>query len=374
MKSLLSIRTAGERAVLCALGMAAGSTSKAVQADYMLHAAPGNMIYGYFWGETPPVLKVKSGQIVTIDTTDLTGITAEHPEQFFIDHHVSLDLDGVKDLIAVKKGVPPSGIQGHMMTGPIYIEGAEPGDTLEVRLLSIKTRVPYCMNMSRPGGGGVPDLVPRPYQKFIPLDLDRQVAVYSDKIEVPMHPFEGVMAVAPVPQRGKLSSRPPYEDIGGNMDNKDLCEGTTVYFPVQVKGAIFYIGDPHAGQGDGEVSGSAMESSNRVSVQLIVRKDMHIKLVQAESPKYYYIFGMDTELNTAMHKAIANSIEFMEQKEGLNFIDALSLNAIGVDYAITEVVDVTKGIHAKIPKSIFKDVNPADYWYKGEEVTLPPSS
>jgi len=342
----------------------------AIQADYLLHAAPGNMIWGYFSADTPPALKIKSGQIVAVDTTDLTGIPLEHPEQFFIDHHVSLDLEGVKDLIAVKTGVKPTGIRGHMMTGPIYIDGAEPGDTLEVRILSIKTRVPYGMNGGRPGGGGVPDLVPRPYSKFIPLDLDRGVALFSDKIEVPMHPFQGVMAVAPTADRGKLPSGPPYADIGGNFDNKDLCEGVTVYFPVQVTGALFHVGDPHAGQGDGEVSGSAIESSNRVVLQFFVRKDLHIKLVRAESPTHYLIFGNDVELSKAMHNAIENSINFLKEKEGLNFVDALSLCSIGVDFVATEVVDVSKGVHAMIPKKYFKDVNPSDYWYKGEEVTV----
>jgi acetamidase/formamidase len=335
-----------------------------------LHAAPANMIWGYFSAETPPVLKIHSGQIVAVDTTDLTGISADNPEKFFIDNHVSLDLEAVKDLIAIKKGVKSTGIRGHMMTGPIYIEGAEPGDTLEVRIMSVKTRVPYGMNGSRPGGGGVPDLVPRPYSRFIKLDLDRQVAVFSDKIEVPMHPFQGVMAVAPTPERGKLPSGPPYPDIGGNFDNKDLCAGTTVYFPVQVAGALFHVGDPHAGQGDGEVSGSAIESSNRVTMQFIIHKDIHIKNVWAETPTSYLLFGLDVELSSAMHKAIANSIDFLKEKEGLTFVDALTLCSIGVDYVATEVVDVTKGVHAVIPKKYFKDVNPADYWYKGEEVTV----
>jgi acetamidase/formamidase len=336
--------------------------------DHHLGAKPANMIWGYFSADTPPVLKIKDGETVSVDTTDLTGISPEKPEQFFIDHNLPLDLPAIQDLIAIKKEVKPTGIRGHMMTGPIYIEGAEPGDTLEVRVLDVKTRVPYAMNQMRPGGGGIPDLVPRPFAKFIPLDLEHQVANFTDKIKVPLKPFQGVMAVAPTAERGKLPSGPPYADIGGNFDNKDLGKGATVYFPVQVKGALFHVGDPHAVQGDGEVDGGAAESSNTVTLQFIVRKDLHIKTVRAETPTYYMIMGLDVELSTAMHKAIAGSVEFLQETQGIDFFQALSLCSIGVDFRVTEVVDTTKGIHAMIPKSFFQDGKTAanTYWYKEE--------
>ena len=338
--------------------------------DYHLGAKPGNMIWGYFSADTPPVLTVKSGQVVEIDTTDLTGIDPSHAEQFFLDHHLSLDLPGVQDLIAIKQQVKSTGIRGHMMTGPVYVEGAEPGDTLEVRVLDVKSRVPYAMNQMRPGGGGVPDLVPRPYGTFIPLDLEHQVAVFSDKIRVPLHPFQGVMAVAPTADRGKLPSGPPYADIGGNFDNKDLGKGATIYFPVQVSGALFHVGDPHAAQGDGEVDGGAAESSNTVTLQFIVRKDLHLKYVRAETPTHYLIFGLDVELSVAMHKAIAQSVEFLGETQKLDFFQALTLCSVGVDFRVTEVVDVTKGIHAMIPKTIFKDGSVAEYWYKPDAAKL----
>src|SRR4051812_14926018 len=228
--------------------------AEAIKPDYHLGAKPENMIFGYFSAETRPALKIKDGQIVEVDTTDLSAIKPDKPEEFFIEHGLSLDLPGVKDLIAIKKEVKPTGIRGHMMTGPIYIEGAEPGDTLEVRFLEVKSRVPYAVNQGRPGSGGVPDKVPRPYSKFIPLDLERNVAVFSKDIEVPLKPFEGVMAVAPPAHRGKLRSGPPYCRFRWNFDNPHLGKSPTVYFPVQVTGALFHIGDPHAVQGDGEVS------------------------------------------------------------------------------------------------------------------------
>lgn len=338
-----------------------------IKPDHFLGAKPANMIWGYFWAETPPVLTVKSTQTVEVDTTDLTGITDEDPEAFFKEHSLPLDLPAIQDLIAIKRQVKPTGIRGHMMTGPIFVEGAQPGDTLEVRVLDVKTRVPYAMNRMRPGGGGIPDLVPRPYMKYVPIDLEHNVALFTEKVRIPLRPFQGVMAVAPTADRGKLPSGPPYADIGGNFDNKDLGKGATVYFPVQVPGALFYIGDPHAVQGDGEVDGGAAETSNTVIIQLIVRKDLHITNVRAETPAHYMVMGLDVELSTAMHKAIANSVDFLKETQGLDFFNALSLCSLGVDYRVTEVVDVTKGIHAMIPKSYFITDKPAEpYWYHAD--------
>jgi acetamidase/formamidase len=205
--------------------------------------------------------------------------------------------------------------------------------------------------------------VPRPYSKIIKFDLERQVAKFSDTIEIPLRQFQGVMAVAPTKERGKLGSSPPYPDIGGNFDNKWLGRGATIYFPVQVEGALFQTGDPHAAQGNGEVSITAIESSNTVTVQFIVHKDMPLKVCRAETPTHYICMGLDVELNLAMRMAITQTLEFLKEKKGLEFFDALSLASVGVDFEVTQVVDTTKGIHAMIPKSIFKDSTATAYWY-----------
>jgi len=343
-------------------------TFSAHAADHHLRSIPANMVWGYFSADTPAVMKIKSGESVEIDTVSLGGIDEANPEKFFTDHGLPLDNPVVKESIAIKKEVKSLGIKGHMMTGPIYIEGAEPGDTLEVRVLDIKSRLPYGINSGGPGRGGIPDAVPRPYQKYIPLDLSRNVAKFSDKIEIPLSHFQGVMAVAPTADRGKLPSGPPYPDIGGNFDNKHLGKGATIYLPVQVAGALFHVGDPHAAQGNGEVSISAVESANTVTMQFIVRKDMKIKAPLAETPTHYIVMGLDVELNTAMHKAILASIDFLKEKKNLDFFDGLSLCSVGVDFEVTQVVDGTKGIHAMIPKSLFLDGSLASYWYKPSSV------
>ena len=349
------------------LSFAVSALAAPVPVDHHLRSIPANMVSGYFSADTPPVLRIKSGETVEIDTVSGGGgATDEKPEKFFIDNGISLDLQVVKDLIAIKQEVKNSGIRGHMMTGPIFVEGAMPGDTLEIRIVDIKSRAPYGMNMGRPGSGGIPDLVPRPYSKIIKFDLERQIAKFSDNIEIPLKQFQGVMGVAPPAARGRLSSSPPYADIGGNFDNKHLGKGATLYLPVQVEGALFQTGDPHAAQGNGEVSITAIESSNTVTMQFIVRKDMPIKVPRAETPTHYICMGLDVELTMAMRMAITQTIDFLKEKKGLDFLDGLALASVGVDFEVTQVVDVTKGVHAMIPKSIFKDNRTADYWYKSE--------
>ncbi len=366
MKHPRAVRAA---AICAALIEFAVTATAAPQVDHHLRSIPANMVSGYFSADTPPVLRIKSGETVAIDTISGGGASreGEDPTKFFTDNGISLDLEVVQDILAIRKEVKPSGIRGHMMTGPIFIEGAMPGDTLECRIVDIQSRAPYGINSGRPGSGGIPDLVPRPYSKVIKFDLERQVAKFSDTIEIPLRQFQGVMGIAPAAARGKMSSTPPYPDIGGNFDNKHLGKGATLYLPVQVEGALFQTGDPHAAQGNGEVSITAIESSNTVTIQFIVRKDMPLKVARAETPTHYICMGLDMELNMAMRMAITQTIDFLKEKKGLEFFDGLALSSVGVDFEVTQVVDQTKGIHAMIPKAIFKDENRAAYWYQPEE-------
>lgn len=340
--------------------------SDTIKIDHHLACTPETVVWGYWSADSPPALKIKSGETVEIDTVSMTAMPDGDPEAFFKEHGISLDLPVVKDIIALRKAPKPAGVRAGSggLTGPIYVEGCEPGDTLEVRVLDIKSRAPYGMTQGGPGRGGIPDLVPRYYSKFIPLDLSRNVAIFSNEIEVPLEHFQGMMAVAPTADRGRLPSSPPYPDIGGNFDNKHLGKGATIYFPVQVPGALFHVGDPHAAQGNGEVAIAAIESSNTVTMQFFVRKDLKLKAPRAETPTHYIVWGLDQELSIAMRNAIVASIDFLKEAKGLTFNDALSLCSVAVDYEVTEVVDGTKGIHAMIPKKIFKGSSTAGYWYK----------
>lgn len=336
------------------------AAAEPIKPDYHLASTPENTVI-LLSADNPPVLTIKSGQIVEIDTLCLFGMSNEHPEQFFIDNGVPLDSPVAQEMLALKKMVMAAPVAGTTMTGPIAIEGAMPGDTLEVRVLEIKSRTDFGVNQNAPGRGAIPDLVPRPYAKVIKLDHARNVALFSPEIEVPLKPFQGRMAVAPTKDKGKLSSSPPYPDIGSNMDNKYLGKGATIYFPVQVPGALFQTGDPHAVQANGEVGQSALESANTVTLQFILRRDMPIKRVEAENATHYIIMGMDKDLNVAMHESVANTVEFLKTRKGLDFFDSLSLCSLAVDYEVTEVVDGTKCIHGMVPKALFK--TKTDYWY-----------
>lgn len=340
--------------------------AQSVKPDYHLGSTPENTVM-FLSAEYPPVLKIKSGAIVQFDTLCIFGMRDDNPQQFFLDNGIPLESPIAQEMLALKKWTMAQPAQGTTMTGPVYVEGAMPGDTLEVRILDVKSRSNFGVN----SGGGRSTQVPR-YTKVIKLDLARNVALFSPTIEVPLHQFQGRMAVAPTPERGKLPTGPPYPDLGGNMDDKYLGKGATIYFPVHVEGALFVTGDPHAVMGDGEVSGNALESSNTVTMQFILRKNMPIARVEAETPTDYLIMGMDKDLNVAAQNAVANTLEFLEKRKGLDPEYSLALSSIAIDFENPEIVDGTKVVQSLISKSFFKDTA-NDYWYHPDPTSLPQS-
>jgi len=252
---------------------------------------------------------------------------------------------------------------GHLLNGPIYVEGAEPGDTLEIRILDVTPRIPYGTVAVIPGAGALFDMVPRPYSHTVHLDLKRNAGVFDNKVEVPLGPFMGVMATCPAPSEGPYRRSGPPGAFGGNLDCKYLTAGSTLYLPVFREGALFYTGDSHAAQGDGEVTVSAIETADTCTLQFIVHKGQHLKMPRAETPTHYLTFGLDPDLNKAMHQAVVETIDFLKEKQGYDFFDAYALTSIGVDFHVTQDVDKTNGIHGMIPKRIFvRDSN--TYWYR----------
>ena len=252
---------------------------------YSLKATPKTVVYGHYSAKTPPVLRVKSG-----DTVDIETLITSNPK----------DLEGAgvppaqveQSLRAIENEVKERGPGGHILTGPVYIEGAEPGDVLEVRILGAKLAIPYAYNGFWPGNGYLPNDFPYEKMKIIPLDEKRMVAHFAPGIEIPLHPFFGSMGIAPPASAGRFSSNPPWI-MAGNLDNKELVVGTTLYIPVHAQGALFEVGDGHAGQGDGEVDITALETSLVGTFQFIVRKDMHLKWPRAETPTHYISMGFD---------------------------------------------------------------------------------
>jgi acetamidase/formamidase len=185
------------------------------------------------------------------------------------------------------------------------------------------------------------------------MDLDRQTVEYAPGIVVPLRPFWGIIGVAPPPSMGRVSSEPP-NIFGGNMDNRDLVAGTTLYLPVHASGGLLSIGDGHAAEGAGEVCLSAIESSLKGEIQVILHKGKSLKLPRAETPTHYMTMGFDPDLNIAAKIATREMLDWMVEMKGMTRDDAYLIASAAMNLNVTQVVDGTKGIHAMVPKSIFK--------------------
>jgi acetamidase/formamidase len=312
---------------------------------YQLKPTPKTVTWGYYDAKTPPVLRIKSG-----DTVEIQTLVASSPERF---ENAGVQQDQIEQpLRDIFKEVKDKGPGVHILTGPVYIEGAEPGDVLELRIQKIQLAIPYALNAFAPGRGFLPDDFPYARTKVIPLDKERMVAHFADGIDVPMHPFFGSMGVAPPLVTGRVSSNPPWMHAG-NLDNKELVAGTTLFIPIQARGALFMVGDGHAGQGDGEVDVTAMETSLIGTFQFIVRKDMHLLWPRAETPTHYITMGINSDLTEAAKMAVREMIDFLMKEKHLSREDAYMLASIAADLHITEVVDGNDGVHMMISKSIF---------------------
>jgi acetamidase/formamidase len=332
--------------------------------DATLGSTPDTVVWGYFAADIAPALRIKSGQTVKIDTVSHSGLLfSEDPVTYFGKAGIPPD-QVLKDAVDIYKSVKrPKGASAHVLTGPIYIDEAAPGDMLEVRILALEHRVPYGVNNSNRGTGVLPDLLPGPAAKVIKFDLQRNVALFSSEIEVPLSPFMGVMAVAPSREAWMISSRPPSH-WGGNMDFNKLTSGATLYLPVFHNGAQFFTGDSHAVQGDGEVDGTAIEASLTATLQFIVHKGAGKSMIwpRAEDAANYYTMGIDVDLNVAMREATRQTVDFLRERFDLSAADAYALASVGVDFRVAEAVDSTQVVYGMIPKKLFK-TNP-EYWLK----------
>src|SRR4051812_38820651 len=330
--------------LLTALVPILASASNA-QIVHQLPATPTTVAYGYYWSEAKPAIHVKSGDIVDVETM-LTN-TPTGLERLGVK---PADIpQSLRDIVAQDTG-SLRGPGGHILTGPIYVDGADSGDVLEVRILSISLPIDYGYNGCR---GFVPELCGPPQTRvstLIHLDRARMTAEVAPGIVVPLRPFFGSIGVAPAPTLGRVSSNPPSRHAG-NLDNKELVAGTTLYIPVFVKGALLEIGDGHAAQGDGEVDQTAIETNLRGRIQLIVRKDMKLDWPRAETPTHWITMGTDTSLVVATRTAIREMVKLLEEKKSLSESQAYQAASMAADLHITELVDGNVGVHMMIPKS-----------------------
>jgi acetamidase/formamidase len=313
-------------------------------ADYQLKSTPENIAWGYYWSEAKPVLRIKSGDTVTIDC-----VSVANPQTL---ERAGMKEDQIEpDILRNYAAIPREkrGPGGHPLTGPIAIEGAQPGDVLEVRIKEIRLRADYAFNST---AGFLSDLFPQHVTRIIPLDRQKMIGHFAPGIDIPLRPFFGSMGVAPPESMGKVSSSPPGIHAG-NLDNKELVAGTTLFIPVHAAGALFEVGDGHAGMGNGEIDITAMETSLTGVFQFILRKDMHLKWPRAETPTHWITMGIDQDLTQAARICGMETIDFLVEQKNLTREEAYALASVAVDFDITQLVDGTKGVHAMIPKSIF---------------------
>jgi acetamidase/formamidase len=310
-----------------------------------LKLTPTNVHWGYYDAHLKPVLKIASGDTVRVETMVAGGLER-------------LNLAGVPDaeipdsLKQVEKSITDRGPGAHPLTGPVYVQRAEPGDTLEVHILGFEYLHPFGVTGFRPGSGTLPDEFPYARFKMIRFDPKAGVAEFSRGVRLKLAPFWGSIGVAPPPVIHRLSSGPPGSHAG-NLDNKELVAGSILYLPVHVPGALLSIGDGHALQGDGEVTITALETSLRGTVQIFVRKGRQIRWPRAETPTHFITMGLNPDLNEAARMATREMIDFLMSQKGMSRDEAYILCSLAADLRVTQLVDDTKGIHAMLAKSIF---------------------
>ena len=338
------------------IGQATGQT-------YQVKSTPDHVIWGeLFKPNSKPILTIQSGDQVVLETISHEGILADQGDtvEFLTGQGIKKE-DILPDQLIVKANVEKTGPGPHVITGPIYIEGAEPGDVLEIKTVDIAYRVPYGVISNRHGKGSLPGEFPVNeadiYTKVIPVDMAKDIGIFRPSngqpdLGIPLKPFMGIMGVVPANVADAVNSIPPGV-YGGNIDIKRLGIGSSLYLPVQVPGALFYSGDPHCAQGNGEVALTAIECSLTPTFELVLHKEMALEQPMGETEDSWIAVGLDEDLNKAMKESVRESLRIVNSEYELTEQDALLLGSAAIDFEVSQVVDIVKGIHGVIPKQLF---------------------
>ena len=330
---------------------------------YEVKSTPDHVIWGeLFKPDSEPILSVQSGDQVVLETISHEGILADQGDTVkFLTGQGIKEEDILPDQLLVKANVEKTGPGPHVITGPIYVEGAEPGDVLEVKTIDIAYRVPYGVISNRHGKGSLPGEFPVNeadiYTKVIPVDMAKDIGIFRPSngqpdLGIPLKPFMGIMGVVPANVADAVNSIPPGV-YGGNVDIKRLGIGSSLYLPVQVPGALFYSGDPHCAQGNGEVALTAIECSLTPTFELVLHKEMLLEQPMGETEDAWIAVGLDEDLDEAMKESVRESLRIVSSEYGLTEQDALLLGSAAIDFEVSQVVDIVKGIHGVIPKQLF---------------------
>ncbi|HJZ31166.1 MAG TPA: acetamidase/formamidase family protein [Hyphomicrobiaceae bacterium] len=311
---------------------------------HRLDAGPETVHWGYFDGKLSPVLSIASGDTVVISTVS-GGRDVMPPPPYAVPPALS----------AIHARMAPK-LPGHILTGPVAISGAKAGQVLEVRIKDIGLHYDWGYNFSGPLTGALPDDFAQRHLMHIGLDRERMLGRLPWGAELPLRPFFGVMGVAPPIPWGAISTLPPRRN-GGNLDNKELIAGSTLYLPIHIDGALFSVGDGHGAQGDGEVCVTAIETGLIGTFELVVRDDMRLEWPRAETPTHVMTMAFDPDLDTCVVLALRQMVELAAAATGLTAQEAYALMSLAADVRVTQVVNGAKGIHVMLEKRYLTPVS-----------------
>ena len=306
-------------------------------ARHVLNPSPETVHWGHFDAKIPARLEVDSGDTVVVDTVSGWGDVMD----------VSLFRPDHLEIVTKMKPI----LGPHILTGPIAVRGALPGDVLEVRIQAIELTVDWGWNIIRPLRGTLPEDFPHFEKRTLPLDRKAMTTKLPWGPTVPLQPFFGILATAPRPEYGMISSVEPRE-FGGNVDCKEYVAGTSLFLPVFVPGANFSAGDGHAVQGDGEVCLTALETCLKGTFELVLRKDMRLAMPRAITPTHYITLGLDPDLDNASKQALRDMIAWLVQMAGWTPSEAYVFCSLACDLHVTQTVDGNKGIHAMVSRKL----------------------
>jgi acetamidase/formamidase len=315
-----------------------------------VQATPENVFWGYLDAETRPILEVDSGAVVKLHTLPACFAEDVPDDRSLVtpDHQIAMDTltpGGGKNVLG------PVG--PHMITGPIYVRGAEPGDVLQVDILAAEPRQDWGFCAILPLLGTLPEEFTDYERVHIMIDPEKNEARLPWGTRLPLDPFFGILAVAPPKAWGRVGSPEPRA-FGGNMDNKDLRPGTTLYLPVFNEGALFSAGDGHGCQGHGEVCITALETALNGTFRLTVRKDLQLSQPFAESEDFLMSMGFNVNLDEAARQAVRQMVEHICRTTQLTRNQAYMLCSLAADFHVTQLVDINKGVHGMLRKSFLK--------------------
>lgn len=305
----------------------------------IVEAGPKTCHWGFFDATLPPIVTVSSGDEVTMNT--VSGGPNVLPGEGF---HIP------PELLEIHAGGLPA-MPGHILTGPVAVEGAMPGDVLQIDILDVRLRQDWGYNFIRPLAGTLPQDFAQTHHTTIPLDAARGEATLPWGAKLPLAPFFGVMAVAPPAAWGRISTIEPRAH-GGNLDNKELVAGSTLYLPVMAEGGLFSCGDGHGAQGDGEVCVTAIETALQGRFRLTIRRDMDVTYPEAETPTHLITMGMHPDLDVCVEIALRRMITLLSDRLGISRAEAYMFCSLAGDLRITQTVNREKGVHMMMRKAL----------------------